>query len=211
MDHAWSCWMCGHEENLWGNEGNLSSSVRLLIKWHYLIEELDSVHNEFGKGDGREEGNNFTTMILNETQLSNQAIHKKFICFIAKNVSFLGGWFGIYVQLTDEHSPSMINCCTLWLTAQIWQCKLCRITIVKRLEKPIASIYSYLNALPKHTLDFPKLALCLEPKGNKILYNITTRWISMFGPTKRVLEKFKVLVTKLAINSSRELVTKKTL
>ena len=82
---------------------------------------------------------------------------------------------------------------------------------MKCLEKPIASMYSYLSASPKHTLGFPKLAICLEPKGNKILHNITTRWISMIGPTKSVLEKFKVLVTKLAINSSRELVTKKTL
>lgn len=109
MDHAWSCWMCGHEENLWGNEGNLSSSIWLLIKWHYLIEELDSVHNEFGKGGGREEGNNFTTMILNEAQLSNQAIHKRFICFIAKNVSFLGGWFGIMCSSrTSIHHPWLL-------------------------------------------------------------------------------------------------------
>lgn len=108
MDHAWSCWMCAHEENLWGNEGNLSSSIWLLIKWHYLIEELDSVHNEFGKGGGREEGNNFTTMILNEAQLSNQAIHKRFICFIAKKRFISRGVIWNYVQLTDEHSPSMI-------------------------------------------------------------------------------------------------------
>jgi hypothetical protein len=88
-----------------------------LIKWHYLIEELDSVHNEFGKGGGREEGNNFTTMILNEAQLSNQAIHKRFICFIAKNVSFLGG----DLELCAAHGRAFTihDCCTLWVTAQI--------------------------------------------------------------------------------------------
>lgn len=68
-----------------------------------------------------------------------------------------------------------------------------------------------LNASQNHTIEFQKLATCLGTKGNQILQNLKTIWISMLGSTKRVLEEYKTLITKMAIDSNKEPTTKKNL
>lgn len=71
-------------------------------------------------------------------------------------------------------------------------------------EDLLAMLYSYSSSFPKHTLEFQKLATCLEAKGNNMLRNVKTRWISMLGPTKRMLEKYKPLVTKMAMDNKEK-------
>jgi hypothetical protein len=41
----------------------------------------------------------------------------------------------------------------------------------------------------------------LESKGNKLLKNIKTQWISMLSPCKRVFAKYKLMVMKMAKDS----------
>lgn len=48
-------------------------------------------------------------------------------------------------------------------------------------------------------------------KGNKILHNVKTQWISMLGPARRVFEEYKTLIKKMAIGSHKEPVAKKNL
>jgi hypothetical protein len=40
----------------------------------------------------------------------------------------------------------------------------------------------------------------METKGLKLLRNVKTRWISILSPTKRVMEKYKSLLVKMALN-----------
>jgi hypothetical protein len=83
--------------------------------------------------------------------------------------------------------------------------------VVKHVEDLLAALYSYFSSSPKRSLEFQKLAACLESKGNKILRNVKTRWISMLGPARRVLEEYKPLVTKMAVDAPKELAAKKNL
>jgi hypothetical protein len=46
-------------------------------------------------------------------------------------------------------------------------------------------------------LEFCKLAKILESKGNKLLKNIKTQWISMLSLYKRIFAKYKFLVVKM--------------
>lgn len=77
--------------------------------------------------------------------------------------------------------------------------------VVKHVEDLLAAMYSYFSSSPKRNLEFQKLAVCLASKGNKIFRNVKNRWISMFGLARRVLEEYKPLVTKMAVDAPKEL------
>jgi hypothetical protein len=40
----------------------------------------------------------------------------------------------------------------------------------------------------------------METKGNKLLFNINTQWITLLSPLKRVLEECHLLLMKMAID-----------
>ena len=69
----------------------------------------------------------------------------------------------------------------------------------------------YFNSTPQHTLEFQKLAACLESKSNKIPKNVKSHWISMLELANRVLKEYKPLVTKMAVDAPKESTTKKNL
>jgi hypothetical protein len=50
-------------------------------------------------------------------------------------------------------------------------------------------------------LEFAKVAKIMETKGNKILQNIKTRWISMISFIERVLFEYCTLLMKVALNA----------
>lgn len=75
----------------------------------------------------------------------------------------------------------------------------------------MAVVYSYFNSSLKRTLEFQKFVACLESKGNKILKCVKTCLISMIGFAKRVLEEYKLLVPKMAVDAPKRSTTKKNL
>jgi hypothetical protein len=62
-------------------------------------------------------------------------------------------------------------------------------------------MYNYFAHYFKHDLEFGKLAKILDSKGNKLLKNIKTWWISMLSPCKRIFAKYKLLVVNMAKDS----------
>jgi hypothetical protein len=50
-------------------------------------------------------------------------------------------------------------------------------------------------------MEFLKLAEVMETKGLKILRNIKTRWISMLGPSVRVMNEYHTLLVKMLQDS----------
>jgi hypothetical protein len=53
----------------------------------------------------------------------------------------------------------------------------------------------------KRHLQFTKLAKIMETKGNKILRNTKTRWISMVNPIKHVLSEYHTFLMKMAMDA----------
>lgn len=76
------------------------------------------------------------------------------------------------------------------------------LSLVSRIEFLLVSMYNYFHHNPKCHLETTKLAKFLQSKGNKILKNIKMHWISMLLPSKRVLSEYKLLIVKMAENSS---------
>jgi hypothetical protein len=75
---------------------------------------------------------------------------------------------------------------------------LSNLPMVQKIEKLLQSFYSYFNASPKRCNKYQKLAEILETSGLKILQNMTTSWISLLEPLKRVLGEYKMLIVKRA-------------
>jgi hypothetical protein len=59
--------------------------------------------------------------------------------------------------------------------------------VVAKIEGFMLNMYDYFNHSPKKNLEFQKLAQTLKTKGNKILKNVKTRWMSMLDPLKRIM------------------------
>lgn len=74
--------------------------------------------------------------------------------------------------------------------------------VVRHVEDFLVALYSNFNSSPKHTLQFEKLEVCSEFKGNKILKIVKNPWISFARVAKKVLKKYKPLVTKVAVDVS---------
>jgi hypothetical protein len=51
-------------------------------------------------------------------------------------------------------------------------------------------MHSYFAKSPKRLNEFEKLVELLESKGGKMLHDVTTRWISMLAPAKRVCSEY---------------------
>jgi hypothetical protein len=74
---------------------------------------------------------------------------------------------------------------------------LSQLLILGGIEEMIADIYKFFCKSPKKHLEFVKLAELLESKGNKILRNIKTRWLSMLAPAVRIMNEYRPLLVKL--------------
>jgi len=69
--------------------------------------------------------------------------------------------------------------------------------LVSKVENLLAWMYNYFAHCPNRHLEFCKLVKILESKGNKLLKNIKTQWISMLLACKRIFAKYKLLMVKM--------------
>jgi hypothetical protein len=81
---------------------------------------------------------------------------------------------------------------------------LSNLPMVQKIEKLLQSLYSYFYASPKRCNEYQKLAEIVETSGLKILQNVTTCWISLLEPLKRVLGEYKTLIVKMAQDAAEE-------
>jgi hypothetical protein len=71
--------------------------------------------------------------------------------------------------------------------------------LVIYLEHLLQTLHNYFAHSLKTHLEFTKLVEMLETKGNKILWNMKTRWISMLNLAKRLKAKYKTFLVKMAL------------
>jgi hypothetical protein len=76
------------------------------------------------------------------------------------------------------------------------------IPFMKRIESLLQTLRAYFAHSPKRHLEFTKLAKIMETKGNKILCNVKTQWISMLSLAKRIMVEYITLLLKMAMDNS---------
>jgi hypothetical protein len=72
--------------------------------------------------------------------------------------------------------------------------------VIPKIEGFMLNMYAYFNHSPKNYLEFQSLAQTLETKGNKILKNVKTRWMSMLDPWKRIMAKYHPLLAMMQLD-----------
>jgi hypothetical protein len=70
-----------------------------------------------------------------------------------------------------------------------------------RLENLLQTLHSYFAHSPKRHVEFTKRVEFMQTKGNKILRNVKTKWISMLSLAKKVMVKYKTLLVKMALGN----------
>jgi len=74
------------------------------------------------------------------------------------------------------------------------------LTLITKIEGFILNTYDYFSHSPKRHLEFQRLAQILEAKGNKILKNVKTKWMSVLDPLKRIMVEYRLLLVVIQAN-----------
>jgi len=140
---------------------------------------------------------------MTQRYLKGEDIAIKLVCFGANGIStFQGLRFEVRVQIQQQYVPFVISVhCTAHQTKFAIQ-NLFNLPLVFCIENLLQCLYGYFNHSPKRHFEFTKLAKIMEIKGNKIMHNIKTSWISMINFIKRVLSKYHTLFMKIALDAA---------
>jgi hypothetical protein len=91
--------------------------------------------------------------------------------------------------------------CIVWFMGQIWQYKPFQTFLWCFTLKVFCNLCMFFSHNLKRHLQFTKLAKIMETKGNKILRNTKTRWISMVNLIKHVLSEYHTFLMKMAMDA----------
>jgi hypothetical protein len=61
--------------------------------------------------------------------------------------------------------------------------------------------YAYFSHSPNFFQEYKSFASTIDNKGLKVLKNVTTRWLSLLAPMKRIMSEFHTILGKLDIDS----------
>lgn len=128
--------------------------------------------------------------------LTKEKLSKKLLCFGADGMSVFKGRGGvggtrITKQIKDSWVLSLmgVHCVAHWTNLAIQS--LGDLTLIAHIEVFMMNTYGYFNHL---NVEFQKLAQTLDTKGNKILKNVKTRWMSMLKSLKKIMAKYYPLL-----------------
>jgi hypothetical protein len=62
------------------------------------------------------------------------------------------------------------------------------------------NLYTFFFHSSKHHLEFQKLVIIIKTKGKKILTNVKMQWMFMLYPLKKIMSKYKPLLTIMQAN-----------
>jgi hypothetical protein len=135
--------------------------------------------------------------------LPRYQITQKLIYFGANGVSvFQGTKNGVIKQIHNTYALDSIGVhCMIHCTNLAIQVTLLELTLVVQIESLLQCLYSYFAHSPKRQLEFTKIIEFMATKGNKKKFNVKIRWISMLNPTNKVMENYKTLLMKMALDS----------
>jgi hypothetical protein len=120
--------------------------------------------------------------------LSTEELSKKHLCFGVDGVNvFQGGKIGVTKQIKDSWAPFSTSVHYVAHYINLAGQSLGYLTFIAKIERYMLNTYGYFNHSPKRHLQFQKLAQTLETKGNKILKNVKTKWMSMLDPLKKIM------------------------
>lgn len=149
---------------------------------------------------------NLTTLLMGivgvRGDLDALAIATKLVCFGADGVSaFQGCRTGVTVQFKAKHAPHVIGVHCMAHRVNLAMKTLSRLDLFHAVEDLCKLCHNYFAHSPKRQAEFRALAQLLDTKGLKLLKNVTTRWISLISPLRRLLSEYRSVMAKLQLDS----------
>jgi hypothetical protein len=139
--------------------------------------------------------------LLGEGGLTHEEIASKLVCFGADGVStFQGSKSGVTTQIREKWAPFCLGVSCSSHRINLVVETMTKYPMVSRLENMFQSVYSYFCRSNKRHAELQKLADLMETKGNKMLRNVDTRWISMRSPAKRIMSEYSTLIVKMGLD-----------
>ncbi len=128
----------------------------------------------------------------------------KLICFGGDNVNvFQGTKFGVTKHIHNDYGPDFIRVHYMAHRMNLVVQILLVFPLVKHIENLfIQTLHGYFAHSLKRHLEFTKLIKIMETKGNKILHNVKTTWISMFSLAKIMMVQYKTLLVKMVMDQN---------
>lgn len=135
--------------------------------------------------------------------LDHHEIATKLVCFGADGVSaFHGCRTGVTVQLKSKFAPHVIGVHCMGHRVNLAVKTLSKLDLFHSVEDLCKVCHAYFSHSPKRQAEFHALAQLVDTKGLKLLKNVTTRWISLISPLRRLLSEYRSVSSKLRLDST---------
>ena len=105
-----------------------------------------------------------------------------------------GNLIGVSIHIQAHYAPhaTAMHCfvCKNNLTLKA----LFALSIIRHAKKVLSMIYNYFSKSPKKFNEFSKLVDHRDKRFKNALHNISTQWVSIIEPLKRVLVEFCIFI-----------------
>ncbi len=151
---------------------------------------------------------NITTIILQSIMkfrgLTEDQLASRWVCLGCDMDSmFQVHHIGIIMQVKENTTPYFIDVHYMVHRTNLAIVVFSKMPIMSHIETMLQSLYTFFVHSPKKFLEFVKLVETLATKGQKLLRNVKMRWISMLNPLKCIMSKYKSLIMKMHLDSSK--------
>lgn len=142
--------------------------------------------------------------------LTAEAISGRLICFGADGVAaFQGHRSGVTKQIQSNHAPYVQGVHCMAHRCNLAFKTLSSLDVMSAIEDLLNACHKYFSSSPKKFAEFHTLALMMKTKGLKLLKNVTTRWVSLIDPLRRLLSEYRSVIAKMTVdaNNTKETVS----
>jgi len=130
--------------------------------------------------------------------LTLEQLSRRLLCFGADGVStFQGTRSGVTVQIKGRFAPFCLGVHCMAHKCNLAAKTLSALPIFTIIEQLIQKVHSYFSKSPKRLSEYQKLTQVMETKGLKPLLQVTTRWVSLLEPLRRLLADYRTLMAKM--------------
>lgn len=126
--------------------------------------------------------------------MTSMEIAKKLVCLGADGASVMQGQRnGLCVRLQTSIAPYMLGIHCMAHRTNLAFKIVSDFEEVSKVETLVKDLYSYFSKSPKRSLEFCQFQEGLT-NGKKLLKDVDTQWISLYGPVQRVFNEYPSLV-----------------
>jgi hypothetical protein len=135
--------------------------------------------------------------------LDEKSIVNKLLCFGANEVSaFQGKKKGVTVQIQKKFAPYATGVHYHAHKINLAVKTLSDLPVFHTIEDLMRVSHVYFSHSPKKYNEYKAFASTINTKGLKLLKNVTTRWLSLLEPMRRLMSEFRTVLGKMYQDSN---------